>query len=108
MTEHTAELPLRKHRSPHKELARRYKAHYAHQDYRIAAVGAFLLFIASMFASLLAGHFATEVASNPVTDIVLSNTPALNVGDLFIYGTALFVIFVASISFAHPRRIPFT
>jgi hypothetical protein len=108
MAEHTAELPLRKHKSPHKELARRYKSHYAHQDYRIAAVGAFLLFIASMFASLLAGHFAAEVASNPVTDIVLSNTPAFNVGPLFIYGTALFVIFVASISFAHPRRIPFT
>lgn len=103
-----AELPLRKHKAPHRELARRYKDHFAHHDYRVAAVGSFLLFIASLFASLLAGHFAKQVASNPVSDIVLSNTPALNVGGLFVYGTALFVVFVASISLAQPRRIPFT
>lgn len=102
-----SELPLRKHKAPHKELARRYKDHFAHHDYRVAAVGAFLLFIASLFASLLAGHFAKEVASNPVSDIVLSHTPALDVGGLFVFGTALFVIFVAAISFAQPRRIPF-
>jgi uncharacterized membrane protein len=78
MPEHVRELPLRKHKSPHRELARRYKQHYANQDYRTAAVGSFLLFLASMFASLLAGHFASEVASNPVTDIILSNTPALH------------------------------
>ena len=108
MPERAVELPLRKHKAPHKELARRYKDHFAQKDYRIAAVGSFLLFIASMFASILAGHFAAEVASNPVSDIVLSNTPALSVGELFIYGTFLFVIFVVSISLAHPRRIPFT
>lgn len=108
MTEPTNELPLRKHEAPHRELARRYKDHFARKDYRAAVVGSFLLFLASMFASILAGHFAREVASNPVTDIVLSNTPAFNVGPLFVGGTALLVIFVAAIAFAHPRRIPFT
>lgn len=108
MSDIPAELPLRKHKAPHRELARRYKDHYAHHDYRVAAVGSFLLFIASLFASLLAGHFASEVASNPVSDLVLSNTPTMNVGGLFVYGTVLFVIFVASIAFAQPRRIPFT
>lgn len=107
MTTEGSELPLRKHKSPHRELARRYKDHFAHHDYRVAAVGSFLLFLASLFASILAGHFATEVATNPVADLVLSNTPALSVGDLFVYGTFLFVVFVAAISFAHPRRIPF-
>ncbi len=107
MTTVVPELPLRKHKQPHKELARRYKDQFAHHDYRVAAAGSFLLFIASLFASLLAGHFATEVASNPVSDIVLSNTPALHVGNLFVYGTFLLVIFVAGISFAHPRRIPY-
>jgi hypothetical protein len=108
MNEPLPELPLRKHKAPHKELAKRYKDHFARHDYRVAAVGSFLLFVASLFASLLAGHFAKEVATNPVGDIVLSNTPALHVGGLFVYGTFLFVIFVAAIALAHPRRIPFT
>lgn len=34
-------------------------------------------------------QFATERASNPVTDIVLSNTPVLNVDGLFVYGAVL-------------------
>ena len=107
MSDPVPELPLRKHKAPHKELARRYKDHFARHDYRVAAVGSFLLFLASLFASILAGHFAKEVVTNPVADLVLSNTPALNVGGLFVYGTFLFVVFVASISLAHPRRIPF-
>lgn len=107
MTDQIVELPLRKHKSPHKELARRYKNHFARQDYRVAAIVSFLFFLASIFASLLAGHFATEVASNPVSDIILSNTPVYNVGGLFVYGTFLLVIFMTAISLAHPRRIPF-
>ena len=107
MSDQVAELPLRKHKAPHKELARRYKTHFAHQDYRVAAVGSLLFFLASIFASLLAGHFATEAASNPVSDIILSNTPAFHVGNLFVYGTFLFVAFMLAMSAAHPRRIPF-
>src|SRR6185436_11646568 len=107
MPDQPADLPLHKHKSPHRELARRYKDHFARQDYRVAAVGSFLLFLASLFASILAGHFAKEVVTNPVADLVLSNTPALNVGGLFVYGTFLFVVFVGAISLAHPRRVPF-
>jgi hypothetical protein len=107
MATDTPELPLRKHASPHRELVRRYKDHFAHHDYRVAAVGSFLLFLASIFASIMAGHFATSVASNPVSDIVLSNTPAFKVGDLFVFGTFMLVFFMAALLFAHPRRIPF-
>ena len=101
------DLPLRKHAKPHKELARRYKDHFAHKDYRIASAGALLLFLASVFASLLAGHFAAEYASNPVADLILSNTPVVNVGGLFVVGTFFLVAFIGAIAFAHPRRIPF-
>ncbi len=107
MPDRPDDLPLRKHKAPHKELARRYKDHFARHDYRVAAVGSFLLFLASLYASILAGHFAKEVGTNPVADLILSNTPALNVGGLFVFGTALFVIFVAAVSLSHPRRIPF-
>lgn len=101
-------IPLHRHAKPHKELARRYKTYYADRDYRLAAWGAFALFLASLGASLAAGHFANINASNPSSDIILSNTPALNVDFLFVWGTALFVIFMGGIALAHPRRIPYT
>ena len=107
MVDHIPEVPLHKHPKPHRELVRRYKDQFAHKDYRIAVVGSFLLFLGSIFASLLAGHFAAQHASNSVADIVLSNTPTMNVGDLFVYGTILLIVFVGGIAFAHPRRIPF-
>ena len=101
-------IPLHRHPRPHRELARRYKSQWRDKDYRLAAALSLLVFVGSVAASLLAGHFANRYASNPVDDLILSNTPAFNVDFLFVYGTALFVIFVASLAFAHPRRIPFT
>ena len=102
------ELPLHKHRRPHRELIRRYKAHWAHKDYRLPMLYSFLVFIASMMVSLLAGHFAKTHASNFASDIILSNTPVFNVSDFFIYGTFLFVVMTAALAFAHPRRVAYT
>ena len=102
------ELPLHKHKRPHRELIRRYKAHWANKDYRWATVGAFLMFTASMMVSLLAGHFAKTHASNFASDIILSNTPVVNVSAFFMIGTVLFVVMTAMIAFAHPRRVPYT
>ncbi len=102
------ELPLHKHPKPHKELARRYKTYYKDKDYRLAVLGSFLVFIASVMASLLAGHFANTRASNFASDIILSNIPVINVDLFFVYGTFFFVIFVVVLAFAHPRRVPYT
>ena len=107
-TPQAVDLPLHKHPKPHKELARRYKTYYADRDYRLAAWGSFALFLASIGASLLAGHFANINATNPAADIILSNTPALNVDWFFVVGTAIFTLYLGGISLAHPRRIPFT
>lgn len=101
-------VPLHRHPRPHRELARRYREQFRNEDYRLAVALSVLALIASMGASLLAGHFSNTHASNPVADLILSNTPALHVDAFFVYGTFLFGIFVAAIAFAHPRRIPFT
>ena len=107
-TPQAADLPLHKHPKPHRELARRYKTYYADHDYRFAAWGSFALLLASLGTSLLAGHFANSRASNPAADIILSNTPAFNVDAFFVLGTFVFTLYLIVISFAHPRRIPFT
>jgi hypothetical protein len=59
-------------------------------------------------ASLLAGHFANTRASNPATDIILSNTPVFHVDAFFVVGTFVCGAIAVAIAFAHPRRIPFT
>ncbi len=101
-------LPLFRHPHPHRELIRRYREHFRDRDYRLAVGMSFVAFLASIVASLLAGHFSNTHASNHVADLILSNTPALNVDGFFVYGTFVFSAFVAALAFAHPRRIPFT
>jgi hypothetical protein len=91
----------------HKEILRRYRLHGAQQKFRTSAVLSIVIFIASLIINELAIHFATERASNPVTDIILSNTKALPVDNLFIYGTIGGVVVLLGLCFSHPKRIPF-
>ena len=67
-----------------------------------------LVYIAvGWFANAYAITFATERASNPVTDLVLSNMPVFEVDGLFVYGTIVFALFAILIVIPYPRRIPF-
>ncbi|MDB5187828.1 MAG: hypothetical protein JWO50_348 [Candidatus Kaiserbacteria bacterium] len=75
----------------------------------IAVVQACAFFaIALGIVQPLSTSYATEVASNGVSDIILSNIPVYNVDAIFVYGMFLFLGFVAFLCFQHPRRIPFT
>jgi hypothetical protein len=53
--------------------------------------------IVAIFVSLVSVYYstnyATESASNSVTDIILSNTPAYDVATIFVYGAIAVVIF---------------
>ncbi len=59
-------------------------------------------------ATVYAGFYATEKASNNVTDIILSNTRAYDVDGLFVYGTFLVIAFTIAVCLWFPRYIPFT
>ena len=89
-------------------LARRYREAYAHSGYVQSAIfsaGAFLL---SLVASSFAISFSTERASNPVTDLILSNTPVFDVDGIYVYGVVCLVAFIAVLCISFPKRIPFT
>ena len=101
-------VPLHRHPAPHRELARRYRHYASQQEFRVSVLLAALTFIASVIVVGYAIGYATESASNAVTDIILSNTPAFDVDALFVYGTGLLVIFIIGLLFVHPKRIPFT
>ena len=108
MEESSRDISLRKHAYPHREIARRYKDHFKNRDYRTAVASSFLIFVASLGASLAAGLFSKSHASNPVSDLILSNVPVFGVDELFVYGTLILIVFALVLAFAHPRRIPFT
>ena len=68
-----------------------------------------LLFIAiSLYINFIAGTYATERASLAVTDIVLSNTRALDVDGIFTYGPIVLFTFITIIFLYNPKKLPFT
>lgn len=67
------------------------------------------MFFFGIAATYLAIIYATEKASNSVTDIILSNIRVFDVDGIFIYGPVLFWIIIgAYIFFFEPKKIPFT
>lgn len=88
-------------------VLRRYRDHYTQSEFRRMMLFSSLFFICSMVAIFFAIGYATESASNPVTDIMLSNIPVVNVGDLFVYGSLAFVLLTILVCFSHPKHSPF-
>ena len=67
----------------------------------------FSMLIVSLFVNFYAGIYATEKASNPVTDIILSNTRAFDLDTLFIWASWGLVLLIAFLCFRRPSRAPF-
>jgi hypothetical protein len=88
-------------------LAERYRAVAAVRGYWVTSLCAILALAGSIWVSLLAGQYSVAHASNSVSDIVLSNVPAFNLDDLFVYGTLVFAAFVFIVALTYPRRLPF-
>ena len=65
----------------------------------------FLIF--SLIVNFYAGTYATERASSPVTDIVLSNIRVFDVDGIFIFGLISFWIFSLVFCVLRPRKMPF-
>lgn len=90
------------------KIKQRYKMHGADPKFRFSVALATTVFFLSALINYAAGTYATEVVSNSVTDIVLSNTPVFNVDIIFVYGSFFLAVFVSALMLAHPKRIPFT
>ena len=100
-------LALHRHPHPHRELLRRYRHYATQQQFRLSVLLALIVFAISLVINAGAIVFATDHASNPVTDIVLSNTVPYDVDALFVYGTFALALMTTLLCLAHPKRIPF-
>lgn len=106
MTQASAERPDRRTAS-FGAIIRQYRHYLKRADYRMSFAFALILFIASWFVNYFAILYATDHASNSVTDIVLSNIPVFDVNALFVYGTLFLVVFSTVVVMLRPQRIPF-
>ncbi len=77
------------------------------KQFRQSLFLSFALLLLSFFINFHAGTYATESASNYVTDIILSNIRVYQVDDIFTYGSIIFWIFVGLLTLVKPARIPF-
>lgn len=92
---------------PH-EIARRYRFVYSYEQYLSSLFLSVVLFIASVGVNTWAGVYATLSASNPVTDLILSNIPVYDVDIPFVYGSVFFIFFVLVLGLSNPKYFPFT
>lgn len=88
-----------------RSLADRYRACLADGTFRSALVAS-VAFTASVIANFYAGLYATLLASNPVTDIILSSVGPFDLGAIFVYGTFALIGFAALVLAWRPERIP--
>lgn len=84
-----------------------YKQSFKDKNFISAFFSGLLLFISSLFVNFYAGIYATERASNAVTDIILSNIRFYDVDGAFVYGTIILFLFILGVCLHRPERFPF-
>jgi hypothetical protein len=90
------------------QIILRYKKVFSERGFVYSFIGAFLILFGSLVVNYYAGTYATEQASNPVTDLILDQIPVFYLQGVFVYGAILFWIFVSTLLVCNPKQIPFT
>ncbi len=101
---HTKSLPGREWLTL---LIRRHRSSWLHRNYRTSLLLSVLLFLVALAADTLAGIYATEVASNSVTDVILSNIPVVDVDLLYVYGAMALILLIFFRLVIYPGHIAF-
>ncbi len=83
------------------------KESFTNKQFVLSMCIGWVFLFAAMVISYYAGLYATERASNSVTDIILSNIRVFDVDGIFIYGPLIFWIFTILVVLAKPERFPF-
>jgi membrane-associated phospholipid phosphatase len=89
------------------KILNKHKDFWSNRQFFLSMFVGLALLILSLILNYYAGNYATQEASNSVTDIILNNIPVYNVSFIFIYGVSLFFLFLVLILLNKPKRLPF-
>ena len=90
------------------EWARNYKDEILNWKFFRSFLVALLFLAVGVAVTYFAIVYATDKASNSVTDIILSNIPVFDVDGLFVYGPVVFwVVTILSVFLFKPKSLPF-
>ena len=90
-------------------LIAKYEPYRKNKYPRYSVIFGIVFLFASLVLAFFAIIYATDSASGPVTDLILSNIPVFDVDGLFVYGPTIFwIIVLAFLIFSVPERIPFS
>jgi hypothetical protein len=84
-----------------------YRKYFTNWEYLKSFFSSIVILLGSLVVNFYAGTYATERASNPVTDIVLSNTPVINLDGFFVFGPVVLAAFVILLCLIKPQKLPF-
>ncbi|MCX6800273.1 MAG: phosphatase PAP2-related protein, partial [Candidatus Falkowbacteria bacterium] len=84
-----------------------HKIYFTNREFIKSFLVALAFLAVSLVVNFYAGTYATRIASNPVTDIILSNIRAFNVDSIFVNGTIVFYLFLIGLCVLRPQRIPY-
>lgn len=82
--------------------------HITKKDLFFSSISACMLLGVSLVVNFYAGTYATQNASNAVTDIILDNVRVRDLDGIFIYGPLVLFAFIIVLISRKPTRIPFT
>ena len=89
------------------QIKARYKIHFKDKHFLVSFSVSLLLLAAALVVNYYAGMYATESASNSVTDIILSNIRVYDLDSIFIYGSFLFFFYVFFICAIRIHQLPY-
>lgn len=84
-----------------------HKTYFTNKQFLSSLVASASLLAGSLVLNFYAALYASERASNPVTDIILSNFGPYDLDGVFIYGPVIFWVLVGLMVLHKPNRIPF-
>lgn len=91
-----------------KKIRDSYILFFKNRAFLTSLAVSFIMLFTAFFINFYAGVYATEHASNPVTDIVLNNIRVYDVDAIFVYGALVFWGFFIIVALLRPQKIPYS
>ena len=83
------------------------RRHFKNRDFLFSVTSSFCFFAASLVMNYFMNEYTSNVASSPVTDIILDNIPVYDVDGIYVYGPIFLFVYVLYLCIKKPQIIPF-